>query len=418
MKYLDSLNGLYCVPGLDSIRELLYRLGNPQDCVKYIHIAGTNGKGSVGSYITEVLITQGYSVGRYVSPAVLNPLEIIQFNKTPIEEDVFDEIIDKIHRICDEMVEDGLRQPTRFEVETAAAYIFFADKRCDFAVIECGMGGLLDATNVIVPKCSVITSISVDHTSFLGDSITEITSHKAGIIKNNVPVVSAIQNEDAMSVIKVKAIELSSELTIASEICNVRPTKDGIYFDYKEYKDLCTSILGTYQPMNAALAIECILCLKRQGYYFSDENVYAGILKANWFGRFTKLGSNPDFWIDGAHNADGGKALLECLKTYYPNEKLTFIVGFLADKDYKSILDLCMPFCKRFIAIETPDNPRALSSKALAEFVKNNYDVGVVDFDSINDAVANALSYKDSAIIVFGSLSHLAMVKEAYDNHT
>ena len=416
-KYLDSLNKLGSVPGLDSIRELLHRLGNPQNNVKCIHIAGTNGKGSVGAFICEVLISAGYKVGRYASPAVVEPLEIIKLNNANISEEVFANNIDKISNVCDEMCGDGLAHPTRFEIETAAAFLFFSDENCDFSVVECGMGGLLDATNVVENVvCSVITSISVDHTSFLGDTIEEIAAHKAGIIKKNVPLALANNQDAVLEVIKNKALENNAKLYVASNVSNMTFNKEMIVFDYKNYKSLEIGLLGVYQPQNAAIALECIEVLKTNGFAVSDEDIFKGFKNTGWFGRFSLLGKSPDFVVDGAHNPDGAKVLLECLKTYYPEGNLTFVVGFFADKDYKSILDLCIPFCNRIFTIETPNNPRALSSKALAEFIKNNYDVVVDSCDKIEEAVQLGINNTDEggAVIVFGSLSHLAMVSQAY----
>lgn len=417
MKYLDSLNKLGSVPGLDSIRELLHRLGNPQNKVKCIHIAGTNGKGSVGAFITEILIKVGYKVGRYASPAVVEPLEIIKLNNANISEDVFEKIISEIAVVCNKMVEDGLSHPTRFEVETAAAFVFFAMEGCDFAVVECGMGGLLDATNIVENVvCSVITSISIDHTGFLGETIEEIATQKAGIIKSGVPVIMAKGVDSVIDVISKTAVEKNSDLYMASEVSNLRFNKGDIIFDYKDYDNIEIGLLGVYQPQNAAVALECINVLKENGYSVPDEAIYKGFKDTGWFGRFSMLGKSPDFIVDGAHNPDGAKALLDCIKTYYPDGNLTFVVGFFADKDYKGILDLCMPYCKRIFTIETPDNPRALSSKALAEFIKNNYDVVVSSCDKIEEAVQLAINNTDEsdAVIVFGSLSHLAMVSQAY----
>ena len=419
MKYLDSLNKLGSVPGLDSIRELLYRLGNPQDKVKCIHIAGTNGKGSVGAFITEILIKAGYKVGRYVSPAVVEPLEIIKLNNANISEEVFEKNISEISVVCNKMVEDGLSHPTRFEVETAAAFVLFANEKCDFAVVECGMGGLLDATNVIENiACSVITSISIDHTSFLGETIEEIATQKAGIIKSGVPVVMAKSVDSVVDVICKTTSQKAAKLHMASEASNLRFNKGNIVFDYKGYDNIEIGLLGVYQPQNAAVALECINVLKENGYSVPDEAIYKGFKDTGWFGRFSMLGKKPDFIVDGAHNPDGARALLDCIKTYYPEGNLTFVVGFFADKDYKGILDLCMPYCKRIFTIETPDNPRALSSKALAEFIKNNYDVVVSSCDKIEEAVQSAINNTDEsgAVIVFGSLSHLAMVSQAYYN--
>lgn len=418
MEYLDSLNKLGSVPGLDSIRELLCRLGNPQDKVKFIHIAGTNGKGSVSAFISSILIEEGYRIGRYNSPAVLSPLEIIKINTDNISENKFAEIISIIRVKCEEMMVDGLAHPTRFEIETAAAFIFFTACQCDYAVVECGMGGRLDATNVInTAICSVITPISVDHTAFLGNTLSEIAEHKSGIIKNGVPVVSGIQHSEAADVIEGYARHNNSEYVfLGKNITNIKYNRNGICFGYKDFSDIEISLLGTYQPYNAATAIECILMLRKNGVQISDESVYNGLRNAEWFGRFTRLGMMPDFVVDGAHNPEGSYVLSECLKKYYPEGGLTFIIGVFADKDYQKILEHCILYADKVITIETPDNSRALSSKALAEFIKNNYDVCVHNYNNIDEGVQFALNntQPDKAVIAFGSLSHLSDIKQAY----
>lgn len=418
MEYLDSLNKLGSVPGLDSIRELLCRLGNPQDKIQFIHIAGTNGKGSVSAFISSILIESGYRVGRYNSPAVLSPLEIIKINTEDIRKEQFAKIISGIRVKCEGMTGDGLLHPTRFEIETAAAFVYFAEENCDYAVVECGMGGKLDATNVInTTICSVITPISVDHTSFLGDSISEIAGHKAGIIKNAVPVVSAAQNAKAEEVIRSYAVNNNSECYFVKDsVDNIRYTGSTIIFDYKKFKDVEIGLLGAYQPNNAVTAIECALMLDSHGINIKKSCIYRGLFKAEWFGRFTRLGTAPDFYIDGAHNRDGAYMLSKCLEAYYPEGGLTFIIGVFADKDYQGILDCCIPYASQVITIETPQNSRALSSKALAEFIKNHYDVCVHTYNDIEKAVHYAINNTsaDKAVIAFGSLSHLANVKEAY----
>lgn len=421
--YLDSLNRLGSVPGLDSIRELLYRLGNPQDKIKFIHISGTNGKGSVNAFISEILKTAGYRTGRYISPAVLSPLEIIQMNNKKsfenISEDEFADIVSEIAVKCDEMVADGLNHPTRFEIETTVAFVFFYRNKCDFAVVECGMGGLLDATNVInTTVCSVIMPVSVDHTSFLGDTLEKIVSHKAGIIKPNTPVICAKQqSQKAYDIILEAARNNNSECVIAdTDIMNVN-YGEIISFDYKGLTNIHISLKGIYQPYNAVPAIECVFMLRKYGYQIEDTDIYMGLRNASWFGRFTALGNNPDFIVDGAHNPHGAQMLAECLKTYYPQGGLTFIIGIFKDKDYKKILELCMPYAKNVFVIETPENIRSMPVKTLAEFIKNNYDVCVYTYETIELSVKKALEIttKDSAVIAFGSLSHLGIIKKAYE---
>ncbi len=415
-KYLDSLNILGSVPGLDSIRELLYRLGNPQEKVQFVHIAGTNGKGSTSAFIRAILMDAGYKVGRFNSPAVFYPLEIIGINNKDISEEDFAHHITEIAGVCDAMVSEGLNHPTRFEIETAAAFCYFSEQECDIAVVECGMGGLLDSTNIInTTVCSVITPLALDHTGFLGDSIEKIAAHKAGIIKNNVPVITA----DAYNEIVSTANAYNSELIVAGKPDNISVSQDGITFSYKEFCGLQSGLLGVYQPYNGALAIECAKVLRAKGYEITDENIRNGIQNAQWKGRFTKIGTMPDFYIDGAHNYHGAKALADCIENFYPDKKITFIMGVFADKEYDRILEVLIPYAERIYTIETPNNSRALSSKALAEFVKNNYDVFVYSCNEISEAVKLAYENADrtGVIVACGSLSHLATVEKENERY-
>ncbi|MGN0374380.1 MAG: glutamate ligase domain-containing protein, partial [Butyrivibrio sp.] len=237
------------------------------------------------------------------------------------------------------------------------------------------------------------------------------------IIKEGIPVVSGKQHKIAADIIKSTALKNKSEYYFTdNDIVNIRYGKDKTVFDYHEFQNIEITLLGTYQPENAVTAIECAKVLRNLGIRISDNDIYSGLKKAVWFGRFSKLGEHPDFIVDGAHNPAGALKLAECLETYYPLGGLTFIMGVFADKDYESILKYCMPYAKSVITIETPDNSRALSSKALAEFIKNNYDVSIHVSNSIEEGVGFAMDNTDTdkAIIAFGSLSHLCAVHEAY----
>lgn len=421
-KYLKSLDCLGSVPGLDSIAKLLVQLGNPQNNTKFVHISGTNGKGSVGAFVTSVLVEAGFCAGRYLSPAVKEPLEIIQYNNENILPEEFAAIVSRLKTACDSMLRDGLAHPTRFELETAAAFVFFAEKKCDIAVVECGMGGLLDATNIIENTlCAVITQISLEHTAFLGNTAEEIARHKAGIIKRGARVVYAAGDASVNNVIESKAAEYGCPVTaVEREKVQWRFSGDGgLVLDYQNYHEAAIGLRGIYQTGNAALALECAESLKAQGYGIPDEAVYRGLAKARWFGRFERLGEKPDFIIDGAHNPAGAAALAESLRAYYPDGGLTFIIGVFADKDYPKILEYVMPMASRVFTVSTPDNPRALSSKTLAEYIKKYYDVvdvSVTECASVGEAVTDALEQTEAsgAVIAFGSLSHLSLIEEEY----
>ena len=417
--YLTTLDKLGSVPGLSAITKLLERLGNPQDHTRFVHISGTNGKGSVGSFISSILMDAGYRVGRYVSPAVWSPLEIIELGGRYISSGEFAKIISMLRPVCDKMYAETGIHPTRFEIETAAAFVFFDWNKCDIAVIECGMGGLLDATNVISSvDCAVITSISPDHMSFLGDTVEKIAGHKAGIIK---PGADAVCIDDPVTrpVIEQYGMAHGMEGFSAVNPKDIRILKasvdEGVLFDYKGYKKLRIKLAGTYQAQNAALAVEAWELLGKR-YRLTEENMRNGLMNAGWNGRFQLIGTKPYFVIDGAHNDDGAKALSECIDTYFPGRTVTFIIGVFADKEYDKILKRLMKYAKRVITIETPQNPRALSSKKLAEYIKKYYDISVYNFDAIGAAVAAALdvSNPEDVIIACGSLSHLKEITDRY----
>lgn len=412
MDYLNSLNSLGSVPGLDSIKELLKRLGNPQEELHVIHIAGTNGKGSTGAFIDKILVTSGYKTGRYSSPAVMDPLEIIRISEQNIDEKDFENTIEQVKAACDQMIADGLNHPTRFEVETAAAILFFYRQKVDIAIIECGMGGLLDATNVFDKVlCSVITSISHDHTSFLGGTIEEIANHKAGIIKEKCRVVTSNRNENVLNVLEQKAKQCHTKLVKTGPIENVITDDNfNLYFSYGNFCHIKSGLIGIYQVQNAALAIETVKLLDLN---ITDENIRKGIEMTRWEGRFEKIGDNPVFIADGAHNPDGAGALAESIEAHIHKKNLTFLIGIFKDKDIYGILDKVMCFAKKAVIIETPDNARAMKCDRLAEIISEKYDVEVSWYENVADGVRHCyeITAPDSAIIAFGSLSNLKNIK-------
>ena len=417
-QYLNSLDHLGCVPGLVSIKELLRRLGNPQNHNNYVHIAGTNGKGSVGAFLSYICVEAGLKVGRYSSPAVEDSLETIKISNINITGEQFSHIITKIKPVCSQMVIDGFSHPTRFEVETVAAFVYFMEQNCDIVLLECGMGGLLDATNVIETNlCSIITAISKDHTSFLGNTIEEIAANKAGIIKPGRPVI-CIDQKKSTDVIKNIAARSESPVYALNtdDIKNVHfdINDNMLHYDYKEYINLGLSLTAHYQTVNSALAI--IVCdILKEKYNITYKNIYDGLAKAEIFGRFSHIGCTPDFYVDGAHNPAGAMELNSTLDMYYPDKKLTYILGVFADKDYHQIIKSTISHAGNIITIETPDNPRALSSKKLARYIKEVYDIPVMCKNNIDEAVEYALDITpdDGAIIAFGSLSHLKYIKES-----
>lgn len=409
-EYIEETNQFGSVLGLENMYNLLEGLDNPQNKLKFIHIAGTNGKGSTLAYISNILKCNGQIVGRYISPTIFHYRERIQVDGQYIEKDRFAELMTRIKNVIDNLVKEGKQHPTSFEIETALAFLYFLEKKCHIVVLETGLGGTLDATNVIKTTiCSVITTISMDHMQYLGDSLKSIATHKAGIIKPGCFVVSAFQLEDANSVIINTAKEKNCELHFVDpqELHNVEYGYETQSFLYKGNK-YTISLAGSYQIKNAALAIEVIKGLNQHGWNISEEALYQGLKTTKWMGRFTLIHTKPVFIVDGAHNEDAARQLRESIELYFKGKRIIFIMGVFADKDYKSIIQLTVPLASTVITIETPDNPRAMSAISLANEV-SIYNSSVKPAASLQEAVDYSLSIasEDDVIIAFGSLSYL-----------
>lgn len=398
-------------PGLDCIREMLGRLGNPQDDLKFIHIAGTNGKGSVLAYISTVLKEAGYRVGRYSSPAISSYREQIQVNEENISREELARLTEKIYEAGQEMLAEGLPHPTSFEVETILAFLFFREKKCDLVVLETGMGGEMDATNVVnTTLVGVLTAIGMDHMGFLGNTLGEIAAAKAGILKPGVRAASAWQKPEAAAVIA----EICREKGCPLREADPGEIRDAVYgwerqsFSYRQYKDLEISLAGACQMENAALAVEALEALRELGYEIPEEALRRGLAGTVWRGRFTVIDRNPLFILDGAHNRDAADRLQESIELYFRDRRLIYIMGVLADKEYDYIAGKLAPLAARIFTVETPDNPRALSAQALAKAVAV-YNPHVQAAGSLAEAVrmARGEAKAEDVILAFGSLSYL-----------
>ena len=415
MAYIEELSHYRgVVPGLKSIRELCRRLGDPQEQVPVIHIAGTNGKGSTLTYLSSILMAAGYRVGSYSSPAVTDYRERFMLNQKMIARTVFTGLLERVAAAADEMAAEGHAHPTAFEVETALAFCFFVEKKCDVAVVECGMGGALDATNLIEkPLVSVLASISMDHMQFLGGTLAGIAAHKAGIIKEGCPVVSTAQKEAAAQVIAQEAEKKHAPLSVA-DVKNASGVKYGLSsqsFCYGGYRNLKISLGGIWQIENAALAVETVRVLNRQGFSISEEALRAGLLSAQWRGRLTVLKKKPYVIVDGAHNPDAAEKLAQSLSFYFTNQPKVFIMGVLKDKDYEQMIDRMAPLAEQIIAV-TPPNARALPAYELAQAVRK-VNEHVTAADSLEEAVEMAylLAPPEGVIVAFGSLSYLGKLE-------
>lgn len=418
-EYLDEAAKYGSVLGLENIEALLEKLQNPQDRLKFIHISGTNGKGSVLAYLSTVMKEAGYKVGRYISPTLFSYRERIQVNENYIGRDDFGKLAGRVITAAEEMQQEGKAHPTAFEMETAISFLYFVQEKCDIVVLETGLGGLLDATNVVKTTImEVITSISMDHMGFLGDTLAEIAVQKAGIIKNNTVVVSYEQEKEAMDVIEKTAANKGCRLYVASE----REAADVVYgyeeqsFSYKGYKNIKIHLAGYYQIKNAVLALEAVQRLKDMGWDLTDEAVRGGFGKAAWKGRFTLISKEPIFIMDGAHNRDGAEQLKQSLEHYFKGRRMIFIMGVFKDKEYDVIARMLAPMADKIFTVQTPDNPRALPAEELA-LVVSKYNNSVEAAPVIEDAVRKsiALAGREDVIVAFGSLSFLKEIAGAVE---
>ena len=415
--YLDEVSKYGSVLGLENMRELLGRLGNPQDDLKFIHISGTNGKGSVLAYLSTILSGGGYRTGRYISPTLFSYRERIQVDEQKIEKESLAHHVTAIAKAIEEMKAENAGNPTAFEVETALAFLYFKEKDCDIVVLETGLGGALDATNIIkTTVMEVIAPISMDHMDFLGDTLEKIAMQKAGIIKPHTAVVSASQEPDAKKVLNhvCKENQCSMYMVDPAQITDVLYDIEEQRFSYKNWKNVKITLAGSYQILNAALALEGVEELRRLGYRLTDEQVRQGLYRAVWRGRFTLLSKNPAVIIDGAHNPGAAKELKHSLDLYFKGKDLYYIFGVFQDKDYQEVIRLTAPLAKHIITVQTPGNPRALPADELKEAVQA-VNPSVEAAQSIQEAVKKSLQLakKEDAIIIFGSLSFLGEAERA-----
>lgn len=403
--------------GLSRTRALLERLGRPDRRFKSIHVAGTNGKGSTCAFVSSVLRHAGFKVGLFTSPGIASFNERIQIDGNSIPDDHLLEVTLQVKLAAEEVEAELGEHPTEFELSFAVCMAYFAIQECDWAVIECGLGGRLDATNVIVPEVSAICRIGMDHTDMLGSSLEEIASEKCGIIKAGVPVASWPQVDSVMDVIRSRCEELGCSLVVP-DLGSVRVCPLGADLAYREFaykgKPYQTKLLGSYQPYNAALAME-ISWLALQGQLDAEGLAVAtrnGIRDAAWPFRFDVVGTAPVRIVDGAHNVQGASALAESLEDA-GIRKAVLAFGALADKDHRGMLEAVAPYCECLFAF-SPDNPRAESACALADEA-NDLGMEAYATDSAEEAVSLALerSNRTIPVIAFGSLYSAHRLKRA-----
>ena len=412
MNFIQNTNKFGSVLGLDNIRELLERLGNPQDQLRVVHIAGTNGKGSTLAFLAGIFRESGYRAGRYVSPASFSYEERFRINEENISKKDLCFYMEKIKNVAEEMGKDGLSHPTMFEIETALSFLYFLDKKVDVVLLETGMGGRLDATNVVKkPIATVIASIGMDHMQFLGDTLEKIASEKAGIIKEGCPVISYDNTKEVNEVIKNKAKQMHAKVTFVNSagIRVLQESLNGESFSYRSsdgrwYEKIEIPLLGRHQINNAALALETLNVIKNY-YCISDFQTEDGMRKTIWRGRIEILEREPMVICDGAHNPDGAKSLLSFLQNNFTNQRLIYIMGVLSDKDYEQMVQILAPSADKIYTV-APDNPRALSSRELCNCI-SKYHQNVEERQRLAECLSEVRqkAEKDDVIIICGTLS-------------
>ena len=364
LSYIHSICWKGSKLGLDRTRELLGKLNDPQKELKFIHIAGTNGKGSTAAMLSSILEEAGYRVGLYTSPFINRFNERMQVNHQPIPDEELAALTEYVRPHADAMADS----PTEFELITALAMVWFARQKCDIVVLEVGMGGELDSTNIIdVPEAAVIAAMGLDHVKELGPTMADIARAKAGIIKEGGRVVSYGGNPEADEVIAAvcRARNASLRQPDFSAIVPGDFGLEGQTFSYKGWRGLRIPLVGAYQMNNAAVVLETVEVLRQRGWSVSDEAVRQGLADTRWPARFEVLRRDPVFIVDGGHNPHGIRATAESLSRLFPGRKITFVTGVMADKDVEHILGLIVPLADQFFTVR-PDNPRAMDAGELA----------------------------------------------------
>lgn len=386
-KYYHSLLRFGMKPGLERIGILLNELGNPQDKLEFVHVAGTNGKGSVCTFVSSVLCEAGYKTGLYTSPYVIDFRERIRVNGEMIPPDRLDSITNKVKSVVEKLGKDGI-VITEFEAVTAAAFLYFEEEKCDIVVLETGLGGRFDATNVIKnPVCSLITSISLDHTKILGDTTEKIAFEKCGIIKKERTAVTSVLQETGVKRVISEQCKIKNSPLVFSDPSEFKIISEDITGTEVEFKNIKFKIpfCGGHQLDNAGISLKCIEILRENGYKISDTNIINGIEKSKNPARCEIISSSPLVILDGCHNDSSTKAFSECLKKYLPGKKIHALMGMMADKDCeKAIKNLAG--CFDSLICVTPSNPRAMTGADLCK-IGRKYIKNAVSFDSETDGV-------------------------------
>lgn len=421
IKYIEDTGKFGMKLGLQRIQKLCDHLGNPEKELKVIHVAGTNGKGSTTTFISSILISQGYRVGIYTSPYLERFTERIKINNEEISKEDVAKYVTELIPIIDKVSDEIIGNPTQFEIITAMAFKYFKDKGTDYVVLEVGLGGRMDSTNIVDPLLSIITTISYDHMKILGDTLGEIAFEKAGIIKKNRPLVMYPQAQEAEQVILKRAAEENSRVYRVDGLkYNITSSSlSGTYFDVTgtyEYDNVHINLVGEFQVRNAITAILAAEVLKDSGCSIDRKAIYKGLRDARWPGRFEVLKDEPWVIIDGGHNVEGIRSTSGTIRKYFPDGKILVVCGILADKQYDDMVQELVKITKEFIAV-TPSNPRALPAEELKKAIEQ-HGGHAKSAESIREGAELALSMANEydAILFCGSLYMIGEARTVLNN--
>ena len=402
-------------PGLTRIRELLEKLGNPQKQLRFVHIAGTNGKGSCAAMTASILRAAGFKTGLYTSPYLYRFNERMQINGRQIEDEALAEIVSRVRPAAEAMAD----HPTEFELMTAAALLWYAQEKCEITVLEVGLGGRFDATNIIdAPEAAVIMNIGLDHTAVLGDSVEQIAFEKAGIIKPGTEAALFEQGEAVTGVIRRRCEELGVPLHVAdfSQIVSEFDSLYGQSFTYRG-RPYALPLLGAHQLRNAAVVLELVEILRAKGWKLEQSDVEHGLYAVNWPGRFELLSDKPLFVVDGGHNPQCAETVRDNLLHYFPDKRRILLIGILKDKDYAGLTAILDEAADEYLCI-TPASVRALPAEELAAHLAP-YGKPVTVCDSIRGGVTEALarSDEDSVVCAVGSLYSVGEIRACFERY-
>ena len=411
LAYIHSVKWQGSKPGLSRTRALLSALGNPERQLRFVHIAGTNGKGSTAACIASCLQAAGWRVGLYTSPYINRFNERMQVNGVPISDEDLETLVDRIRPIANALTDS----PTEFELITALGFLYFLQMHCDIVVLEVGLGGALDSTNVIpAPEAAVITALGLDHTAVLGDTIQDVARAKAGIIKAGAPVITygGVPEADAVIAAVCKEQGCSLYPVDFSQLTLLPSDLSGSRFSFGNLSNLTLPLLGSYQPKNAAVAITTLKVLDKQGWHISDAAIREGLRTVQWPGRFELLRTDPPFLLDGSHNPHGMRATAQSLQDRFPQQKFTFLISVMADKDVTGILTPILPLAKEFVTVRA-NLPRAMPAEELAaRIIALGGTAQAAPSISAGVALAQSLAGSTGPICALGTLYFSADVRQ------